>query len=131
MLKIMLTVAALKTDDAQSILTSLIYIKAVKDFVWEKMWKNVIKTELTALAVNEIWKEIISLRDVNIVINKWILKSKLYINNTLNKLKTRIVTRDFSQMHNIDYKNIFTSIMKFNTLHIFLTLVIFENLKCH
>ena len=34
-------------------------------------------------------------------------------------------------MYIIDYKNIFTSIMKFNTLCIFLTLVALENLKCH
>ena len=131
MLKIMLTLAALKTDNAQSISTSLIYVKAVKDFVWKKMWKNVIKAELTALAVNRTWKEIISLRDVNIIINKWVFKLKLHINDILDKLKTRVVTRDLLQMHDIDYENIFTSIMKFNTLYIFLTLVTLKNLKCH
>ena len=34
-------------------------------------------------------------------------------------------------MHSIDYKNIFASSMKFNTLCVFLTLVALENLKCH
>ena len=96
MLKIMLTLTALETDDAQSISTSLIYVKAVKDSVWKKMWKNVIKTELTIFAVNSTWKEIISLKNVNIVISKWMFKSKLHINDTLNKLKTRVMTRDFS-----------------------------------
>ena len=95
MLKIMLALTALKIDNVQSISTSLIYIKAVKDSVWEKMWKNVIKTELTALAVNDTWKEIILLKNVNIIISKWVFKLKLHINNTLNKLKTRVVTRDF------------------------------------
>ena len=95
------------------------------------MWKNVIKAELITLAVNDTWKEIISFKNVNIIINKWMFKLKLHINDTLNKLKTRVVTRDFSQMHNIDYENIFASTVKFNTLHIFLTLVALENLKCH
>ena len=34
-------------------------------------------------------------------------------------------------MYSIDYENIFTSTMKFNTLCIFLTLIALENLKCH
>ena len=95
------------------------------------MWKNVIKAELTTLAANDTWKEIILLKNVNIITSKWMFKLKLHINDTLDKLKTRVVTRDFSQMHDIDYENIFTSTVKFNTLHIFLTLVALKNLKCH
>ena len=95
MLKTMLALTALKTDNAQSISTSLIYVKAVKDSVWRVMWKNVIKTELIILAANDTWKEIISFKNVNIIISKWVFKLKLHINDTFNKLKTRIVTRDF------------------------------------
>ena len=70
MLKTMLALTALKINNAQSISTSLIYVKAVKDSVWRKMWKNVIKTELTALTVNDTWKEIISLKNINIITSK-------------------------------------------------------------
>ena len=131
MLKTMLALTALETDNAQSIPTSLTYVKAVEDSVWEEMWKNAIKAELTTLAANDTWKEIISLKNVNIITSKWVFKSKLHINSTLNKLKARVVTRDFSQMHSIDYENIFASTVKFDTLHVFLTLVALENLKCH
>ena len=34
-------------------------------------------------------------------------------------------------MYSIDYEDIFASTVKFNTLHVFLTLVALENLKCH
>ncbi len=78
------------------ILTSVIYAEAVRDLIWEEMWKNVIYTELTVLTINEIWEETVSLRKVNIVINKWIFKFKLNINEFLNKLKVRLVTKDFS-----------------------------------
>ncbi len=78
------------------ILTSVIYAEAVRDLIWEEMWKNVIYTELTVLTINEIWEETVSLRKVNIVINKWIFKFKLNINEFLNKLKARLVTKDFS-----------------------------------
>jgi len=46
--------------------------------------------------INEIWEETVSLRKVNIIISKWVFKLKLNINEFLNKLKTRLVTRDFS-----------------------------------
>ena len=34
-------------------------------------------------------------------------------------------------MYNIDYENIFTLIIKFNTLHVFLILVALKDLECH
>jgi len=46
--------------------------------------------------INEIWKETVSLKRVNIVINKWIFKLKLNTDEFLNKLKTKLVVRDFS-----------------------------------
>ena len=70
MLKIMLTLAALETDNAQSIPTPLTYAKAVGDPVWGEMWKNAIKAELTALAVNDTWEEVISLKNTNIITSK-------------------------------------------------------------
>ena len=55
----------------------------------------------------------------------------MHINGSLDKLKARVVTREFSQMHSIDYEDIFASTVKFDTLHMFLALITLENLKCH
>ena len=129
--KIMLTLTALETDNAQSISTSLIYVKAVEDFVWGEMWKNAIKAELTALAANDTWKEIVSFKNVNIITSKWVFKLKMHINDSLDKLKARVVAREFSQMHSINYEDIFVSTVKFDTLCMFLVLIALENLKCH
>ena len=74
---------------------SVIYAEAVRNSIWEKMWKNIIYVKLTVLTVNETWEETVSLRRVNIVISKWIFKFKLNINEFLNKLKARFVIRDF------------------------------------
>ena len=66
----MLTLAALEADNAQSIPTPLTYVKAVGDSVWGEMWKDAIKAELTALAANGTWEEVVSLKDANIVTSK-------------------------------------------------------------
>ena len=74
-LRIILTLTAFFTDKEDSIikfdiLMSVIYAEAVRDLIWEEMWKNVIYIKLTVLTANEIWEETVSLRKVNIVINK-------------------------------------------------------------
>jgi len=70
-------------------------------------------------------------RKVNIVISKWVFKLKLNINEFLNKLKARLVTRDFSQTYDVDYENIFVLTVKFNTLWVFLAIITLKNLECH
>ncbi len=52
------------------ILTSAIYAEAVRDSIWEEMWKNIIYVKLTVLTANETWKETVSLRRINIMISK-------------------------------------------------------------
>ncbi len=39
--------------------------------------------------------------------------------------------REFLQMYNINYEDIFTSIMKFNILCVFLILIALKDLECH
>jgi len=56
-------------------------------------------------------------------------KSKIHINKTLKKLKTKLIARDFTQIFEINYKDIFALIVKFDTLRMFLVIVILENLK--
>ncbi len=135
-LRIMLTLTAFSADKENpvirpDILMSVIYAEAVKDSIWEEMWKNVIHMKLTALMTNGIWEEAVPLRRVNIVISKWIFKFKLNINEFLNKLKARLVARGFSQTYSVDYKNIFVLTVKFNTLWVFLTIVALKNQECH
>jgi len=100
-LRIILTFIMFFTDKEDSIIKSdisisVIYAEAVRDSIWEEMWKNAIYIKLTVLTANEIWEETVSLKRINIVISKWVFKLKLNINEFLNKLKTRLVTRDFS-----------------------------------
>lgn len=113
------------------IFVSEFYQKTINDSIWEKLWLEAIQTELTALIANDTWKIIVSSRNVNIMISKWVFKVKMHIDETLDKLKTRLVARDFFQMFEVDYMNIFASTVKFDILRLFLVIVILEDLECH
>jgi len=55
----------------------------------------------------------------------------MYINKVLKKLKARLIARDFTQVFKINYKDILALIVKFDTLRIFLVIVMLKNLECY
>ncbi len=58
-------------------------------------------------------------------------KAKIHIDRILKKLKTRLIAKDFIQVFEINYKNTFALIVKFNILQVFLVIVMLKNLKCY
>ena len=107
------------------------YAEAVGDPVWGELWKEAINAELTALASNGTWEEVVPPKGANIVTSKWVLKPKLQTDGKLDKLKARVVARGFSQRHGIDYEDTFAPTVRFATLRTFLAIVAMENLECH
>ena len=55
----------------------------------------------------------------------------MHIDDILNKFKVKLVVKEFLQMFEINYIDIFVSTMKFDTLRLFLVFVTLKNLKCH
>lgn len=74
-------------------------------------------------------KSVVALKNVNIVTNKWIFKTKMHINGSLDKLKARLVARDFSQVCETDYFDIFASTLRFDILRLFMIIVALKDLK--
>ncbi len=103
---------------AIKILTLNIYKDVMQNSVWKKLWKKTINAKLVMLVINEIWQEEMSFKKINIMTSKWIFKLKMHVDDFLDKLKTRLIVRDFFQIHEVDYENTFTSIIKFNTLQV-------------
>jgi len=55
----------------------------------------------------------------------------MHVNDSLDKLKARLVIRDFFQIHEVDYENTFASIIKFDTLRVFLAIAAMKDLELH
>ncbi len=113
------------------ILTLNIYKDVMQNSVWKKLWKEVINAELVMLIINEIWQEEVSFKKINIMTSKWVFKLKMHVNDSFDKLKTRLIVRDFSQIYEVNYENTFASIIKFDILQVFLIIATMKNLELH
>ncbi len=58
-------------------------------------------------------------------------KAKIYINRILKKFKAKLIAKDFTQIFEINYKDTFVSIVKFDILQIFLVIIMLKHLKCY
>ena len=78
---------------------------------------------------NDTWKKCRKSNDMNIVTSKWIFIVKYTLNESVNRYKTRLVARDFTQVYKVNFTEIFASTMKINSLRTLLTIMTLENMK--
>jgi len=62
---------------------------------------------------------------------KWVFNVKYNTSRSLNKLKARLVTRGFLQIHGIDFNETFALTVRYNTLRLFFTVVVINNKECY
>ena len=55
----------------------------------------------------------------------------MHVDGILDKLKARLVARGFSQMYGVDFIDTFAPTIKFDTLRLFLVIIVLENLECY
>ena len=58
-------------------------------------------------------------------------KTKMHIDDILNRFKVEFIIKEFSQMYNINYMNILGSTVKSDILRLFLVIITLKNLKCY
>ncbi|KAA3481507.1 pleiotropic drug resistance protein 3-like [Gossypium australe] len=62
---------------------------------------------------------------------KWVFKTKLNADGSLNKLKARLVVKGFSQQYGIDYWETFTLVVRLDTIKLLLALAAQMGWKIH
>ena len=55
--------------------------------------------------------------------NKWVSKIKYLTNGLIDKLKVHLVAKGFTHIEGIDYEEIFSHMVRFVSIHLFLALV--------
>ena len=81
------------------------------------------KEELKSMAKNNVWNFVELPEGSKWVGCKWVFKTKRDSNGNIERFKTRLVTKGYTLKDVIDYKEIFSHVLKKDSLRIIMALV--------
>ncbi|TYK16799.1 reverse transcriptase [Cucumis melo var. makuwa] len=84
-------------------------------------WKNVVMEEMKALEKNNTWEICALPKGHKPVGCKWLFTLKYKADGTLDRHKTRLIAKGFTQTYGVDYVEIFSPVAKLNTVRVLLS----------
>ncbi|KAL0404350.1 UNVERIFIED_CONTAM: Retrovirus-related Pol polyprotein from transposon RE1 [Sesamum radiatum] len=86
-------------------------------------WRAAMEVEIQALETNQTWKLTPLPAEKKAIGCKWVYKTKLRADGSVERYKTRLVAKGYNQVEGIDYTDSFSPVAKAVTMRLFLTLV--------
>jgi Reverse transcriptase (RNA-dependent DNA polymerase) len=87
------------------------------------------KEELKASEKNKTWVIVQLPKEKKSVGCKWVYKIKYNSNETVERYKTRLVIKGYTQTYGIDYQEIFAPVAKMNAVRILLSIAVNQRWK--
>lgn len=79
-------------------------------------WIKAMNEEITFLKELNTWELVVPSKNANIVSSKWTFKFKRDSDGTVQRFKTRLVARGYSQKYGEDYDEVFAPVLRQTTL---------------
>jgi hypothetical protein len=89
-------------------------------------WRAAMNEELTALHQNQTWILVPRTSDMHVIGSKWVLKTKLKPDGSLDRLKARVVAKGFHQIDGIDFTETFSPVVKPSTIRMVITVALVQ-----
>lgn len=90
--------------------------KALKD----PKWKKAMEEEMSMIQKNKTWELVERPKDRKVIGVKWVSRTKLNIDCTINKYKVRLVVKGYAQIFGVEYFDTFAPIAKLDTIRLLL-----------
>jgi hypothetical protein len=89
-------------------------------------WKTTMEEEFAALQLNQTWTLIPRTPDLHIIGSKWVFKTKLKPDGSLDRLKARVVAKGYYQIDGIDYTETFSPVVKPGTIRMIISTALIQ-----
>lgn len=80
---------------------------------------------------NQTWEFVDKPSHKKVICIKWVFKTKLIVDSSLNRLKARLIVKGFSQQYDSDYWETFAPVVKLDTILLLLALAAQAGWKIH
>ena len=94
-------------------------------------WLLAMDDEIQALKKNDTWDLVPRPINHNMVGCRWIFKTKLRVNGSIERHKARLVAKGFSQIHGLDFEDTFSPVVRPATIWIILSIAVTSGLPLH
>ena len=92
-------------------------------------WQQAINSELLSIIQNEVWREVKPPANVKPLTTKWVFKIKTGPQGQIERFKGRLCVRGFEQELGIDFEEVFSPVMRHNSLRTLLSLAAVNDLE--
>ena len=96
--------------------------KSVKVALRDPGWRAAMDDEMKALHQNNTWVLVPRQPSMHIIGCRWIFKTKLHSDGSLDRLKARLVAKGYNQQEGVDFLETFSPVIRPATIRIILTL---------
>lgn len=104
------------------------YDEAIESEYWEE-WEEAICNELSSIYGHGTWHEDVLPEGVKPLTTKWVFKIKRGDRDQIEKFKARLCVRGFEQEQGVDYDEVFSPVMRHNSLRTLLSIAAANDLE--
>ncbi|KAI5349042.1 hypothetical protein L3X38_001929 [Prunus dulcis] len=88
----------------------------------DKAWKKAMEAEMDMIEKNETWKLVDRPSDKPVIGVKWVYKTKLNLDGSIQKHKARLVVKGYAQKPGIDFNETFAPVARVDTIRTLIAL---------
>jgi hypothetical protein len=81
-----------------------------------QVWGEAMVEEYDSIVRNDVWDVVLRLEGKSVVTSRWLYKTKIVANGSVEKHKARFVARGFSQIEGVDYDETFAPVARYTSI---------------
>ncbi|XP_062100607.1 uncharacterized mitochondrial protein AtMg00820-like [Humulus lupulus] len=90
----------------------------------QEVWRKYMNEEIKMIEKKETWELVDRSEDKDIIGVKWVYKTKLNLDGSIQKHKARLLAKGYSQQHGVNYNETFSPVAHLDTIRALVSLAI-------